>query len=116
MKKLNKKENDKLISNFYKNNQSAYSLENENGFKPRQIYILNNELYFQYSYDNYDVIIYINEQGLHHRISGPAVIFDDGASPFYWINGKPHSFSSFTKETNHLICNFCKKFCKQECF
>lgn len=116
MKKLNKQDNEYIISNFYKNNKSAFTFKNQNGFKPRQIYINNNELYFEYFYNDYGVIVYINEQGLHNRISGPAVIFDDGSSPFYWINGQLYSIFYFAKETNHLICNFCKKFCKQECF
>ena len=54
------------------------------------------------------------KDGFCHRLDGPA---EDYLSYIrFRINGKIFKIIDFAKETNHLICNLCNKFCKQYCF
>ena len=59
---------------------------------------------------------YFNEEGYCHRTYGPAVYSDKLSITIYMINGISYYEENFAKKTNHLICKFCEKFCKQECF
>lgn len=59
------------------------------------------------------------KNGFNHREDGPALI-DSGRFIFY-INGEELGFYSsqeedFAVRTDHLICSWCDKFCKQKCF
>ena len=51
------------------------------------------------------------ENGKIHRLGGPA-----HSSRYYYINNKHYIEKEFAKETKHLICGKCGKFCKQRCF
>lgn len=46
-----------------------------------------------------------------HREDGKADNFNG-----YWLNGKIFSCEEFAKQTKHLICLNCKRFCNQNCF
>lgn len=39
--------------------------------------------------DLYGNIHFYNEHGRHHRVDGPAVVYDDGSNIWY-VNGKRH--------------------------
>lgn len=54
------------------------------------------------------------ENGIDHRLDGPAIIARNYIQ--FWINGTHFPKKMFAKETNHLICQVCNEFCKQECF
>ena len=54
------------------------------------------------------------ENGKWNRLDGPASCFISRKD--YFINDRCYSEKKFAKETNHLICENCRKFCKQGCF
>lgn len=58
------------------------------------------------------------EWGQLHRDDGPAVETNtDYIHTFiYYLNGGIFNKINFAKETDHLICNYCYQFCKQQCF
>ena len=51
--------------------------------------------------------------GRLHRLDGPA---RDWSKKQFFIDGFDIGILDFSKMTNHLICKFCYKFCKQGCF
>ena len=94
----------------------------------------------EYFIKNEDSIVYFNLNGFVHRIGKPArlneefQIFnylengklhrDDGYAAscckgkhnYFYLNGKHQLINNWTEKTNHLVCKFCNKFCKQKCF
>ena len=54
------------------------------------------------------------KNGKMHRLNGPAYI--SRSYKDYWINSKHYTEKKFAKETNHLICRICGRFCRQRCF
>ena len=98
----------------------------ENKHKSRFYFILNNLVHrigkpaIEWS----DGFNYWAENGKWHRLDGPA--HDSNKSVFYkkefiknldnyYIYGEFKVPLEFAKETSHLICKICLKFCKQEC-
>lgn len=85
----------------------------------------------------YESLIYFNLNGEVHRKNKPAIIYLDGAYRYYnnnklhridgyatydkfyfyfYINGDLYNSKLFAENTDHLICDNCKTFCKQVCF
>ena len=62
----------------------------------------------------YDGRIRWMENGKMHRLDGPASI--NYFNKEYAINDKHYSKKEFAKETKHLVCRNCGRFCKQRCF
>ena len=58
------------------------------------------------------------QNGVFNRIDGYALIFnfDQYQEKSFFVNNKYLRSINFAIETNHLICNFCGCFCKQQCF
>ena len=56
------------------------------------------------------------ENGRYNRLDGPALINHQYSYIEFWIKENKLSQKQFANLTNHLTCNICKKFCKQECF
>ena len=54
------------------------------------------------------------------RLDGPAEQYNNYSIKekldFFWINGKHYYVYVFAEKTNHLLCQSCNDFCKQECF
>lgn len=67
---------------------------------------------------DYEKCYFIN--GWLHREDGPAYItIANGIlsnDKTFWLRHDLYTEIKFAKKTNHLICNLCNKFCKQECF
>lgn len=78
-----------------------------------------NEPAIIWDYDFLDKYYYI-QNGLLHRLDGPAKTSNiksrNRCSDNFYIEGNPFSGKDFSVKTDHLICNLCKCFCKQECF
>lgn len=55
------------------------------------------------------------KNGNIHRLDGPAFYFDNSYYEF-WIDDVFYFSKEFAKKTDHLLCDLCKKFCKQKCF
>lgn len=54
------------------------------------------------------------ENGFNHRLDGPAI--ENKKFRSFYIEGKLVYTKDFAIKTNHLICDWCFGFCKQECF
>lgn len=59
---------------------------------------------------------FTNKNGDLHRLDGYARIYNRNHYYDFYINGIYFSEYCFAGKTNHLICNLCQNFCKQECF
>lgn len=75
----------------------------------------------EYFGENETCKFYFNLIGKFHRIDGPAFIYlppqlFSNFADLYYINHINYKSYNFAFETNHLICGFCYKFCKQRCF
>ena len=82
--------------------------------KYHNLYILNDQYVFR---TNSDSFVFVNEQGLHSRLDGPAVIYDRSFNAsYFWINNCLYNENEFAEKTNHLICTYCDYFCNQRCF
>ena len=94
--------------NPYKDPYLMTRFLNKDGFKTRVIYTDNNKVVFKSFF----------KDKLFHNLDGPAISQLDLETPVhnYIIDGKDISKNDFLKITNHLICQNCKDFCKQECF
>lgn len=66
--------------------------------------------------------IIINFNGKFHNENGPAIACNCYINDYnnchlhFYLNDLSYSPLAFSKETSHLICNFCRNFCKQRCF
>lgn len=72
-----------------------------------------NNLYYVENYSKTDNV-YFNDEGYIHNINNYASYYHNLKN--FFINGRIYEETHFAEETNHLICKFCKIFCKQECF
>lgn len=82
--------------------------------KYHNLYILNDQYVFR---TNNDSFIFVNKQGLHSRLDGPAVIYDRPfPSIYFWINNCLYNENEFAEKTNQLVCIYCDNFCNQRCF
>ena len=93
------------LLNIIKKNNQHYDVFNQN----LELFILNN----QYVFEKTRSFIIVNEQGLHSRLDGPAVVFL--FAQFYWINDIQYNQLKFAEKTNHLVCKYCQDFCGQQC-
>ena len=88
----------------YWNRESKIKIHRKNG----PAYYLDNNLHIEYF-----------ENGLNHRLDGPALLSKDkynNITNINYINGRLLWPKEFAEETSHLICEYCKEFCKQKCF
>lgn len=77
--------------------------------------------YFKLNNDSYlcshrDGFIFFNKNGEISRLDGPAEVFYDSFYKLYAVNQHTFNCREFAEKTDHLICNNCKQFCKQQCF
>ena len=76
------------------------------------------KIYYNYygDYTNYGN----NSLSIFHKLDGPHRICFNNEKIVYkefWVNDRLIlNYKNFAKETNHLICEYCNDFCKQECF
>lgn len=75
-----------------------------------------NDLIDKFFVKNTAEISFFNKEGNLHNEDGPATIFYTSTYKFYYLNNNNISKEKFTKETRHLICEWCDDFCKQQCF
>ena len=72
----------------------------------------------EFVFKNEDYTAYINKDNYLHKLDNYAFISKNRAESSFWffIDGIRYNDDYFAKETNHLVCNKCNKFCKQNCF
>ena len=78
------------------------------------VYDSKNEIFFVKNSFNQAEAFFLKDGGFS-RLDGPALIIINKYIK-YFINDIRSSEKEFAEKTNHLICNFCEKFCKQKCF
>jgi hypothetical protein len=59
-----------------------------------------------YDAKGHEYICYLNDEGLRHRIDGPAVIYADGREQ-YWVDGKLHRIGAPAIIEHHCVV-YCK--------
>lgn len=93
-----------------KPNMNIYICNCSGCFLDPVYYKIDNGFFIKTKYLNY----YINSNGFKHREDGFATIQYPNYGNFF-INGSYYDYDLFAKQTSHLICKNCNKFCKQQC-
>lgn len=95
---------------FYKTQKYWYEYIPDHSF----VFFHDNEKTYIKDYSH--PYMYYNKNYLVHRDDGYAAIYLNDNDGVFYINGISVNFIEFADETNHLICNYCREFCKQKCF
>ena len=78
-----------------------------------------NEYYILCSTNFTSFYFFFNKNGVINREDSPSgfnFINSCLKQRYFILNDSQYSEKEFAKKTNHLICNICLQFCKQNCF